>query len=562
MNKKNKFLYLLQKSPLIRFFVIIIFAVVIILLTLMFGVKLKRYPVINTLSPSVGSAGDIMILTGENFGSIRNLNYVEIGGSRITSSGYLQWTDKQIKIVLPADVPDGLVFVCTDTGKSKPKFFANTTDIPVAVPPDPKTFLPLITNISKSEASTGNLITISGNNFGSSRETSQVFFSGEKNYTKFNSQNRNENYYIPALSHDFDYESWSDTEIKVRIPNGASSGTLYVKTKKGTSPTFPIQITNRYGTKYFSDKHTYIVSFSADITDVKAKDNSTVTLRFPFPMTAASQPSVKLTESNPEPDILNYRNTIIHQILLSDISQKKTFHHNFVIEVYKTETKINNRQIRPFSEKTRTLYEKYTTANTHIPSDNKKICTLCNKIIQKEQNPYNQAKLIYTYMVNNFKIKEKIRSGNISPLDLLDKKNGDAYDFAIIYTTLLRAAGIPARPLSGILVEQSLNTRNHWWTEFYLENYGWVPVDSALGAGLQYSPFKKIENPKDFYFGNLDSQHITISYGWNNVQPALQNSKILYRPRTYALQTIWEEASSETKSYSSLWANPVVLGIY
>ena len=162
----------------------------------------------------------------------------------------------------------------------------------------------------------------------------------------------------------------------------------------------------------------------------------------------------------------------------------------------------------------------------------------------------------------SYTLINQVRSGDASVLDLLRTSSGDAYDFAIVFTALCRSADIPAVPISGILVENDSRTRNHWWTEIYFENYGWFPVDIALGAGLNYRPFTQVENPEKYYFGNMDSQHIVFSRGWNQIKTSLLNSKTVYRPRTYALQSIWEEASSTTTNYSSLWNNPIIMGIY
>ena len=60
----------------------------------------------------------------------------------------------------------------------------------------------------------------------------------------------------------------------------------------------------------------------------------------------------------------------------------------------------------------------------------------------------------------------------------------------------------------------------------------------------------------------MDSQHIAFSRGFHQIKQSALNSKIVYRPRTYALQSVWEEAGDATSSYSSLWNNPMILGIY
>ena len=86
------------------------------LVIILANMSVNKKPVIDLVNPSVGSPGDVMLITGENFGSSRNSSYVEIAGSRLTSSGYLDWSDTEIKVLLPANVQDGLVIVGTAAG--------------------------------------------------------------------------------------------------------------------------------------------------------------------------------------------------------------------------------------------------------------------------------------------------------------------------------------------------------------------------------------------------------------------------------------------------------------
>ena len=79
---------------------------------------------------------------------------------------------------------------------------------------------------------------------------------------------------------------------------------------------------------------------------------------------------------------------------------------------------------------------------------------------------------------------------------------------------------------------------------------------------MEYSNINSNIDNTNFYFGNLDSQHVIFSRGWNKIKSSQINGKVVYRPKTYALQSIWEEASTETQAYSSFWSNVYVTGIY
>ncbi len=573
MNIKNIFSLLFRKYSFFRSLFYIFLVLVALAIISVATVKSKKIPVIASVTPVVGSAGDTMIIRGQNFGSIRGTSYVEIGGNRLTASGYLTWTDSLIKLTIPSNVQDGLVIVSTRAGQSKPGFFANEAGIPVSVSQKIKTSLPVITSINPTSGSYGTLVTITGSDFGTIKGSSKVYFTANTEESSLGTGDgeltADFDFKTIALNEsDYDYEFWSDSEIRVRIPDGAVTGPVYIETEKGKSNPIQETIELKQGSKIYKSRKTYIIQVNSDIDSIDTKNGTSITLRVPRPLVTSWQPMVELTECNPEAVITDYKNTVIHQVELpraASQNKKIRFSHNFAVSSYSVQTKINENSVRPYSkaEKSRALFQAATSPDALIQSDNPDIKNLASEIAGKETNPYKQAKAIYDYMQENFSLNSSLRKADLPPLDLLKNKKGDAYDFAIIYTSLLRALSIPANPIAGILVDADLKTKAHWWTEFYIEGFGWVPVDIVLGKGMSYNSFRPIDNPRDFYFGNLDSQHIAFSKGWNEIKQTIsQNSKIVYRPKTYAFQSIWEESSEGNVNYSSLWNDPVVLGLY
>ncbi len=558
MSFKEKVSLLFRASPLFRTSLWVVIIAIVFIATKAANYKTQKIPVLTSINPPIGTPGDIMIIDGANFGNSRGSSYVEIGGSKLTSSCYLDWNDSQIKVIIPSNVQDGLVFVNTNE-KSNHLFFANENDIPSPVRPDPKKSIPIIASISKTNASVGDLITIEGSNYGNSRGTSAVFFTANHETSDVTQDD-----YLSATDNDFDYELWSDTEIRVRVPDGAKSGSCFVKTEKGQSNNISLAIQQNIGQKKYSNKHTYVVQLTADVANaVSEGESGTITLRIPRPAVFSSQPRVELSECIPTPIIEDYRNTIVHQIQLSNnIHSRVKFSQNFIITVYSFSTDIISRKVKPFVDKERKLFRTYTAADKCIQSTDADIAALSKSIAPKETNPYLKAKAIYNYLIDNYSLLNLPRTENLPLSEMLESKAGDAYDFALLYTSLLRASNIPALAIGGILVDSNSKCKKHWWTEFYIEGFGWIPVDTALGAGLQFIPFMQVNDVKEYYFGSIDSQHIAFSRGWNEVKPVTVNSKTVYKPRFYALQSIWEESSSSAVSYSSLWNSPVVLGIY
>lgn len=558
--------YLFRKSPLARTLCWVVCVAVLAAALLLTGYSFRRAPAIEGISPPSGSPGEVVVITGRNFGDVRDTGgYVEFAGNRLTSGSYLSWNDTEIRVVLPANLRDGLVVVGTKGSRSNPSFFVNAESVPVALAATGESSVPVITALRPERPAVGQLLTLSGSNFGGTREKSRVFFSagyGESGGPA-GQEDGGQSVFIAANSGDFDYVYWSDSEIRVYVPDGAASGTVYVETAGGKSAQSGIVIDSRAGEKRFLSPKSYLVQVSVDIEDFSGDKDSAVVLRCPRPQISASQPSAELTECSPEPVIPDFRNTVIHQLQGGRASSgRRRFTHNFAVSVYETNTSVNPKAILPYSAVNDALVANAVKADECVPSDHEAVRALAARIAGGEKNPYTAAKLIYEYMADNFKVSQKVRSGDVSSLDMLRTKKGDAYDFAVLYAALLRASGIPALPDSGVLVGQNLKTQKHWWCEFYIPGLGWIPSDPALGAGLSYYSWTKNIDARSFYFGNLDAQHILFSRGWNELKPGSNSAKTVRHPRSFALQSFWEEVTGKTSRYSCYWADPVVLGVY
>ena len=570
----NRLSYTLRKHPAARFLVLALFLAAVLSFLLISTRSVLKKPVLKEIAPSVGAPGDILILRGENFGSARGSSYVELCGNRLTESGYVSWDDDLIKVIVPGNTEDGLVYVATRAGVSNPEFFANELAIPVEMPENPMSVIPIISELSAQEAAVGQIISISGRNFGSSRGDSNVYFTahregaGEENIPDIaGAESQRPKYagFVAPSEADFDFAYWSENEIRVRVPDGAASGSVFVATNEGRSTLQPFAIKSRVGQKSVASRHTYLIQVGADFYNIKGSDAAAVTIHMPRPATFAWQPEAVMTESDPEPSLADYRGVSIFQITPADKTSARNqtgARQNYVVTSCGVECEINKDYAAPFREKNRLLYKTFVRADELVPASNAEVLELLPKIIYQVKNPYRQAELVFDYFTANYKILQKPRAAEANPLDLIKNRRGDAYDFAVLYAALLRAAGVPCRVLSGILIDADKQTKNHWWNEFYLENFGWVPVDTALGAGLEFKPFQSERNSGKYYFGNIDAQRVVFSFSRRVVKQSLLSNKTAAFPRSFAMQSIWEESGADVESYSSYWIVPAVLGIY
>ncbi len=128
--------------------------------------------------------------------------------------------------------------------------------------------------------------------------------------------------------------------------------------------------------------------------------------------------------------------------------------------------------------------------------------TLAKELMGDETDPTRIAWRFYDY------ITTKIRYSFMRYYFLMDRHaefcalngKGDCGIQAILFITLCRIAGIPARWQSGLCVDPD-SCGSHDWAQFYVEPYGWLFCDLSYGG----SAFKVgNEERRRFYFGNLD----------------------------------------------------------
>lgn len=564
--------YTLRKHPAARFLALALFiAAGIISLSLLTRSVLHR-PVLKSISPAVGAPGDVLILNGSFFGKSRNSSYVELCGNRLTESSYVFWSDSQIKVIVPGNTEDGLVYVVSRGGKSNPEFFANELAIPVDMPENPLMTQPVIQELSASSLATGQLLVVTGRNFGQSRADSNIYFSAHKENQleeKIPAENLSQDAkfagFIAPSEADFDIESWSETEIRVRVPDGAATGSVFVTTDEGRSTMQPFTVQSRIGEKVFLRSHKYLVQVGADLYNIKGSNSASVTLHLPRPVTFSLQPESTMTECVGEPSLLDYRGNSIFQVSPADktsAENSSSVHENFIITCSGLESNVKSDYVLPFKDKNRMLFRTYTRPDELVKSGDARVLELLPKIYTTLKNPYRIAQVTFDYLTSHYKITGRKISADADPLEIIRRGRGDAYDFAVLYAALLRASGIPCRLLSGILVHSDKQTQNHWWNEFYIENFGWIPVDCALGAGMEFRAFVSEQNQPAYYFANIDAQHITFSQSYKIIKQSLTNDKLVSMPRSFALQSIWEESGADVESYSSYWRTPAVLGIY
>lgn len=130
------------------------------------------------------------------------------------------------------------------------------------------------------------------------------------------------------------------------------------------------------------------------------------------------------------------------------------------------------------------------------------IKALAAEITEGETNPLVKARKIYDFVTTRVMYSYVRSYFTITdiPQYVASSLKGDCGVQALLFITLCRASGIPARWQAG-LYTTPLTVGNHDWAQFYVEPFGWRFADCSFG-GSAYR--KQSELRWNFYFGNLE----------------------------------------------------------
>lgn len=111
-----------------------------------------------------------------------------------------------------------------------------------------------------------------------------------------------------------------------------------------------------------------------------------------------------------------------------------------------------------------------------IQSGDRRILALARQIVGSERDPGRAARLIGDWVHEH--LDRRGEATLPSAVHVLEQRRGDCNEHTLLYVTLARAVGLPARTAAGLLYLHG-HFYYHAWPEVYLAD--WVPVDPTLG---------------------------------------------------------------------------------
>ena len=538
-------------------------------------------PKINSISPEISYPGDMVEISGKYFGDPENKHELElrkpveaavvINGSRLVLSDYILWDDNRIIIRVPETAASGPLFIENKKGRSNEIVFINRKEIPTMLTGPVEPGIPYISSFEPAAGMVGSEIVIKGMNFGMEKGSSNVFFTLAAPEITAAGRELADVLSIPASDIEYDYISWTDNEIKVRVPDGSSSGKVWTITDRGESNSFYLEISETTGTRSFNDKRVLNVGYEVSADVLESSGENSISFWIPSLVKSPEQRNIEYernvrniqtvrsennggmerieSSSNTAPVLENYHGLMLYSFHNIKAESSRSVELTAWLERYEVNTSINKARVEWNYKEDSKFFIENTKNLDRIAIDDEKLEEI-SRLISRARDPYTKAGLIYNFL-KRIKFDPYLRSHDV--IGNYENRTGDSYTLAMMFTALARKAGIPARPVAGFFILEDKRAVKHFWAEFYIEKFGWVPVDPALGHGGIYGNQLVIDNPETYYFGNLDNRHVTFSKGIIPVPNISPSGKTVYKDKMYSLQTVYEETTGNLENLKTRW---------
>lgn len=153
--------------------------------------------------------------------------------------------------------------------------------------------------------------------------------------------------------------------------------------------------------------------------------------------------------------------------------------------------------------------ERYLQPNRLVPIDGF-IADEARRVVGDAGKPLEKARRLYDHVVETLDYNKSGEGwGRGDAVYACDVRSGNCTDFHSLFIAEARAVGVPARFAIGfpLPAEESAGTvpGYHCWSEFWLDDYGWVPVDA--------SEAHKRPEMHEFFFGGLDANRVEFTIG-------------------------------------------------
>lgn len=266
------------------------------------------------------------------------------------------------------------------------------------------------------------------------------------------------------------------------------------------------------GTNPLGGAHSVTYRFTIDVPPSPLYRGDTLRVWMPVPMATDRQSDIEILSATPAGSIVTPAGASVHNTIYFEraASTTDTLHFEYTASYTVRGTYFDPADIKarmkPY-DKESGLYREYTAMERPHIVDLK---PLALAIVGDADNPLDQSERVYDFIVNHYPwagAREYSTIGCI-PTYVVAEGHGDCGQVALLYISLMRSLGVPARWESGWMLHPG-EKNLHDWAEVYFEGIGWVPVDPSFGRydGAADSRTRR------FYSTGIDAHRLAANKG-------------------------------------------------
>ncbi len=267
---------------------------------------------------------------------------------------------------------------------------------------------------------------------------------------------------------------------------------------------------------------TYRGAHTISVPRQELPETGTLRIWIPIPINNGPQTGVTVESVSPEkwlkqpPSVDQEIGLVYMEVPMEELKEDLSIQVVFTFTHYEQHFSVDPENVGEY-DRDSALYQQYTASygNTEISPE---IRAMAERIVDGETNPYLAARKLYDYIVENVTycfMPHGVfwpRFESTESTYVHRYQRGDCGAQSMYFSAMCRALGIPARTTGGWQLFSG-EFGSHFWAEFYLPNYGWVPVDTSAGQLALFPKDISQEDRQtfiDFFFANQDSMRCVV----------------------------------------------------
>lgn len=270
-------------------------------------------------------------------------------------------------------------------------------------------------------------------------------------------------------------------------------------------------------------KHRIRYSLQVKEGNPRLKKGAKVQCWLPFPQEYRQQGQVKLLSTEPSTAVVapndQAQRTVYLERTIDDPAKPPRFVAEFEFVTAAYVPQLDPAKVKPYDIGGE-LYREYTSERPPHIVFTPEVKKLAAEIVGDETNPLERARRIFRWVSKEIRWCAEMEYSTIENLSAkgIATREGDCGVQGLVFITLCRAAGVPARWQSGWQTKP--NQRNmHDWSEFFVEPWGWLPADASNGLQTHDDP-----RVQEFFCGHMDSYRFIVNLDYaRQLQPPKQS---------------------------------------